>query len=214
MSEDNTPQPSEPGPSANAGTPADSGTSTNQGTPLDPSTPTPLDPSTPTPPAKRQWWDFSFGLYREDLHDRGWTDTLIRRYMPSPDWADRVNHWRNFRGKYVWHLMRVQQMELREDFILDYQRSLAKRKASKDSIRRYHDRRVAAAREARDFLASLSEEDRKKVDGVRDLTRIMHRFTHRIGYPGTRVPEAPPDPNARPSRGDTAPRRAEEGGFE
>ena len=199
MSEDNAPQPSEPG------TPADAGTPTNQSTPL--------DPSTPTPPAKRQWWDFSFGLYREDLHARGWTDTLIRRYMPSPDWADRVNHWRNFRGRYVWHLMRVQQMELREDFILDYQRSLAKRKESKDSIRRYHERRVAAAREARDFLASLSEEDRKKVDGVRDLARIMHRFTHRIGYPGTRVPEGPPDPNARPCRGDTAPRRAE-GGFE
>jgi hypothetical protein len=179
--------------------------------PADP--PAGQDPSQPAPPAKRNWWDFSFGLYREDLHRRGWTDTLIRRYMPAPDWADRVNHWRNFRGRYVWHLMRVQRIELREDFIHDYQRSLHVRKASKETIREFHACRVAAAREARDFLASLSEEDRQKVDGACSLTRIMYRFTHRIGYPGTRVPEGPPDPNARPRRGRNA-YGGPEGGLE
>jgi hypothetical protein len=63
-----------------------------------------------------------------DLYGRGWTETLIRRFLGEPDWWKAVDHWKNYTGKRAYFLERVEAAEASAEFEAAYRASLKRRK--------------------------------------------------------------------------------------
>jgi hypothetical protein len=57
------------------------------------------------------------------LLDRGWTRTLIRRFLPDADGKAPVDHWANFQGTPAYNIARVVEIEQSEDFGIAFLRS-------------------------------------------------------------------------------------------
>lgn len=55
--------------------------------------------------------DYQVHLDVETLRSRGWTDALIERFLGAPDRFEPVDHSRNFTGKRVYFLERVELAE-------------------------------------------------------------------------------------------------------
>ena len=51
-----------------------------------------------------------------ELLRRGWTRTLIRRFMPEADGRHSVDHWANFQGTPTYFVLRVWEIEQSEEF--------------------------------------------------------------------------------------------------
>ncbi len=51
-----------------------------------------------------------------ELLSRGWTRTLIKRFLPRPDGCTPVNHWANFRGQDTYAVTKVRNVEQSEEF--------------------------------------------------------------------------------------------------
>lgn len=47
---------------------------------------------------------------------RGWTPTLIKRFLPTADGSAPVNHWANFSGTKTYYAQRVWEIEQSEEF--------------------------------------------------------------------------------------------------
>ena len=58
-----------------------------------------------------------------ELLRRGWTHTLIKRFLPKPDGVMAVNHWANFRGQDTYDPDRVSALEHSEEFAQAFMRS-------------------------------------------------------------------------------------------
>src|SRR5688572_1927020 len=52
----------------------------------------------------------------EDLQSRGWTRSLIKRFLGEDDYRESVNHWANFSGKSMFYRERVLAAERCEEF--------------------------------------------------------------------------------------------------
>ena len=52
----------------------------------------------------------------EDLLTRGWTRTLIERFLEPEDYRDTVNHFRNYAGKKMYQRRRVELTEASAEF--------------------------------------------------------------------------------------------------
>ena len=63
----------------------------------------------------------------EELKERGWTELMVRRYLGQECGRIPVNHYRNFSGKRVWHLDRVERAEANPEFEKHFLRNLGKR---------------------------------------------------------------------------------------
>jgi hypothetical protein len=51
-----------------------------------------------------------------ELLERGWTRTLLKRFMPRPDGCVSVDHWANFRGQNTYSAIKVWNIEQSEEF--------------------------------------------------------------------------------------------------
>lgn len=58
-----------------------------------------------------------------ELLNRGWTRTLIRRFLPDPDGLAPVDHWANFQGTPTYDISRVVAIEQSEEFGIAFLRS-------------------------------------------------------------------------------------------
>jgi hypothetical protein len=54
--------------------------------------------------------DDAFHLDRLQLAARGWTRSLIERFLPKPDRWATVDHWQNYKGKATYFVERVMAM--------------------------------------------------------------------------------------------------------
>ena len=63
----------------------------------------------------------------EELKERGWTELMVKRYLGQECGRIPVNHYRNFSGKRVWHLDRVERAEANPEFEKHFLRNLGKR---------------------------------------------------------------------------------------
>ena len=70
-------------------------------------------------------------LDRNDLKNRGWTDSLIGKFLGDPVAILPVDHFRNYSGKKAYKLARVQAVEASADFDREFQKSLNRRKKGK-----------------------------------------------------------------------------------
>ena len=55
-------------------------------------------------------------LTTTELLERGWTKTLIRRFLPNPDGCMPVKHWMNFRGQDTYAAVKIWNVEQSEEF--------------------------------------------------------------------------------------------------
>lgn len=69
-----------------------------------------------------------------DLRQRGWTESLIARFLGAADRWTPVNHWLNWTGKRQWFLGQIEVAEQDEEFLIAFERSALRRKLSHETI--------------------------------------------------------------------------------
>lgn len=96
----------------------------------------------PTGDIRSRSADMANGVYLHldvaELRSRGWTETLIERFLGAPDGYHPVDHWANFTGKRVFFLERVELAEASDAFASAFAASARRRKlaqATLDSFR-------------------------------------------------------------------------------
>ncbi|MFN9246230.1 MAG: hypothetical protein ACK6DS_04055 [Planctomycetota bacterium] len=81
----------------------------------------------------------------EELRERGWTETLIQKFLgPAQMWLG-VAHWANFTGKRAWTVERVEITERKPKFIEAYQKSLRRRRCKPAQIKGFNTARAKTA---------------------------------------------------------------------
>ncbi len=104
------------------------------------------------------------------LKDRGWTDTLIANYLGRPDRWATVEHYRDFRGKRTYHLARVEQAELSDEFLADFEKSLSRRKISKPYAKEFQQNRESTKGQVEAWQSSLTKEDIRTMQLLEQIT--------------------------------------------
>ncbi len=73
-------------------------------------------------------------LIKTDLKKRGWTDSLVQRFLPEPD-ETRVNpHYRSGPPMRLYRLKRVKSVEKRRDFQAALAKATQRRKGAKSGV--------------------------------------------------------------------------------
>ncbi|MFO0217895.1 MAG: hypothetical protein ACK54I_00665 [Planctomycetota bacterium] len=81
----------------------------------------------------------------EELRARGWTETLIQKFLgPAETWLG-VDHWANFTGKRAWSIERVELTERKPQFIAAFQKSLHRRRCKPAQINDFNAARAKTA---------------------------------------------------------------------
>jgi len=86
-------------------------------------------------------------LDRNDLKNRGWTETLINKFLGEPDAILPVDHFRNYSGKKAYKLIRVQAAEASPEFDNEFRKSMSRRKKSKQYLKTVFAERESTALE-------------------------------------------------------------------
>ena len=61
---------------------------------------------------------------------RKWTDRLIKKYMPVPDTIKKNPHFRRASEMKLYKISRVESIEKNEQFLIDFQKTILRRKSS------------------------------------------------------------------------------------
>jgi hypothetical protein len=91
-------------------------------------------------------------LTTAELLERGWTRTLIKRFLPKPDGNVPVNHWANFRGQDTYSAIKVWNVEQSDAFEAAFLRSWKNRKSAR-----------IAATSPQAFLAKMRRKPHPKI---------------------------------------------------
>ena len=87
----------------------------------------------------------------EDLLTRGWTLTLIERFLGREDYRDPVDHFRNYAGKKMYQRRRVELTEASAEFEAAFILSAKRRRLASETIDATCTR-IRELRESRDQL--------------------------------------------------------------
>lgn len=68
------------------------------------------------------------------LAERGWTGTLIERFLGEADCWMSVNHWANWKGKRTYFLERIELAEASLEFQAEFAKSARRRKLSRSQL--------------------------------------------------------------------------------
>ena len=117
----------------------------------------------------------------EELYARGWTETLIRRFLGAPDDWEPVTHWANFKGKRTYFLERVHLVEDSEAFDDAFLKSIRRRRVEQDAVDEFLARRRATANKVRKWRASLTNEDKRTMRILAEAASVLQEARRR-GY--------------------------------
>lgn len=67
-----------------------------------------------------------------DLLERGWTRSLVSRFLGTPDRLFPVHHWRNYSGKRAWLISTVELVEMTQGFEASFLKGSKIRKLSRE----------------------------------------------------------------------------------
>jgi len=116
----------------------------------------------------------------EQLKSRGWTTSLITKFLGAPDnWAP-VDHWANWTGKRQFLLRRILLAEQHPDFVAALQRSLSRRKCTRKQVNDFARVRAAVTIEQLDPGTDASA-DAIRESSFREVASIF-REARRRGY--------------------------------
>jgi hypothetical protein len=103
------------------------------------------------------------------LYERGWTETMIKRFLVHSDRRIPVDHWLNYQGKRCYFLGRVEEAEASNEFAEAFARSAQKRKLSPDAVAKIIRKRRSTKGQVRRYAESLTDEDI-------ELLKVIHRM--------------------------------------
>jgi hypothetical protein len=109
----------------------------------------------------------------EALRRRGWTESLVKRFLGGPDRWGAVAHWLNFTGKREYFLGRVEQAEASPEFQGAFQLSLRRRKVGKAAAAEFAAERAMTAGAVRRWARALSEDDLRRMEIVGRVADIF-----------------------------------------
>lgn len=115
------------------------------------------------------------------LRARGWTRTLVEKYLVKPDrWAS-VSHWANYKGKATYFVERVIQVESRADFRIAFQASLNRRNLPPEERAEMEVRRSRVDNEYRVWLKTLTPEQVRTMLILNEVADVFEEARSR-GY--------------------------------
>ena len=115
------------------------------------------------------------------LHVRGWTRGLVKRFLKAPDnWAT-VNHWANFKGKALYCVERVMLTESRLDFMAAYDASIKRRKLSSEFLAEVVAERIRGNDQYKAWLKALTPEQVQTMIVVQEFAAVLEEGRAR-GY--------------------------------
>jgi hypothetical protein len=117
----------------------------------------------------------------KQLYERGWTETLIKNFLVSPDRMKSVDHWQNYTGKRCYFLGRVEETESEEDFKRAFVQSVRKRKLRPKVIEAMILSRKSTEGQVRQFADSLSERDQVLQNAINKYAAVI-RDARNHGY--------------------------------
>lgn len=110
----------------------------------------------------------------DSLRTRCWTDALVRKHLGDPDrWAP-VAHWKNFTGKRLWHLRRIEQCEADTSFQEDYRASLKRRRIAPERASEFATQREQTRGQVGEWESHLTDEDRLLLKVCAEAAAIMN----------------------------------------
>jgi hypothetical protein len=66
------------------------------------------------------------------LSERGWTETMVKRFLGAPDRWKPVDHYANWTGKRTFFLERIQTTEASPEFEYAFSRSIRRRRIKEE----------------------------------------------------------------------------------
>ena len=69
------------------------------------------------------------------LKERGWTESLIKKFLKEPDDWESVNHYANFTGKRLYSLGRVLKTESSDEYKKAFLKSARRRGLTEDELK-------------------------------------------------------------------------------
>ena len=102
-----------------------------------------------------------FDIY--DLSARGWTESLVRKFLGAPDRWEPVDHFRNYTGKRTYFLGRIEAVEASDEFSGAYRSSLKRRKIGDDGEAAFRAAREETAGAVRAWREQLTPDDLKRL---------------------------------------------------
>jgi hypothetical protein len=120
------------------------------------------------------------------LYERGWTETLIKRFLVNPDRLLPVDHWRNYQGKRCYFLGRVEEAEGSDEFAFAFATSAGRRKLSNETVAEIIRKRISTVGQVRQYALALTDKDielmkaiHKMADVFRDARNHGFRTPHK-----------------------------------
>jgi hypothetical protein len=103
--------------------------------------------------------DTDLYLDRKQLAARGWTRSLLDRFLPQPDRWDTVDHWLNYRGKATYFAERVMAAERLGDFRQAFAISVRRRRLTQEQLNAVMTERARVDSIYRAWLKTVTPED-------------------------------------------------------
>jgi hypothetical protein len=120
-------------------------------------------------------------LDRVQLEARGWTLTLIKRFLPNPDRWATVDHWRNYTGKATYFVEKVMAAEQLADFKKTFATSIARRQLSRKEVNAFMRDRARVDAMYRAWIKTVSQDDVKTMVAADELVAFFEAARAR-GY--------------------------------
>jgi hypothetical protein len=93
------------------------------------------------------------------LSRRGWTESLVRKFLGPSEMDVAVDHWLNPWPKRSYSLSRVERIEDEQDFKEAFSRSVRRRKLTADAVNWFYMERKIARLRVKVYVDSLTEKD-------------------------------------------------------
>jgi hypothetical protein len=120
-------------------------------------------------------------LDRVQLAARGWTATLVKRFLPNPDRWATVDHWRNYTGKATYFVEKVMMAEQLADFKKAFSLSVARRQFSRKEVNAFMRERARVDTVYRNWIKTVSPDDVKTMVVADELVAFFEAARSR-GY--------------------------------
>lgn len=123
-------------------------------------------------------------LDRVQLAERGWTRTLVERFLPDPDRWATVDHWKNYTGKATYFVEKVMAAERLTQFQQAFSASVARRGLTGEQVREAMSARARVDKMYREWIKTVTPEDVQLALLVEDVAAVLES----AGARGDRTP--------------------------
>jgi hypothetical protein len=107
------------------------------------------------------------------LYERGWTETMIKRFLVYVDRLLPVDHWLNYQGKRCYFLGRVEEAEASSEFAEVFERSARRRQLSRETIATIIRKRKSTVGQVWQYAISLTDEDIELLKLIHNMAAVI-----------------------------------------